>query len=218
MREACLTNGGGGDQQQSFKQLNVRWLGYPDRMCAKLRTVIGAQNAAASAVQSANSVYSAESSSSSLWPPNDGQTTLSTLGSSLSTVSSTLSSVVSEPATTFHPTSINKPKSHVAEPKTAIGVVVPIFVVAVILFGLWAWWKSHRRFQSIVVEKRPATRPDEIQPYLQQKAELEDEASRRHELEALERIYEKDGNEILELLESSRQEMPERNSGCSMSI
>ena len=165
------------------------------------------------------SVDSAESSSSSLWPPNARQTTLSTLGSSLSTVSSTLSSVVSQPATTFHPTSNNKTKSHFAEPKTAIGVFVPISVIAIILLGLWAWWKSHRRFQSAVVEKRPATRPDGMQPHFEQKAELEDEVSRRHEIEALERMYDKDGNEFLELPERhSRHGTPERNSGCSMSI
>lgn len=47
--------------------------------------------------------------------------------------------------------------------------------------------------------RHAATPPEEIQPYLQQKAELEDEPRRRHEVEARERRYELDGNEIYEL-------------------
>ena len=47
--------------------------------------------------------------------------------------------------------------------------------------------------------RHPATPPEELQPYLQQKAELEDGSRRRHEVEAWERSYELDGNEIFKL-------------------
>lgn len=51
------------------------------------------------------------------------------------------------------------------------------------------------------------------------KAELEDETRRRHGLEAQERIYEKDGNEIHELPERhGRHEMPDAHSGRSLKI
>ena len=50
--------------------------------------------------------------------------------------------------------------------------------------------------------KEHLARPsEEKQPYLQQKAELEDEPRRRHEVEAYERRYELEGNERLELQE-----------------
>lgn len=45
--------------------------------------------------------------------------------------------------------------------------------------------------RSTVVEKHPATPPEELQLYLQKRAELEDEAMRRHELEAREEIRER---------------------------
>ena len=81
---------------------------------------------------------------------------------------------------------------------STIGVIVPIVVTAIVLLGLWAWRKYHRRSPSILVEQTP---PEERQPYLQQKAELEDEARRRHELDGQERRCEIDGNEIHELPE-----------------
>ena len=79
--------------------------------------------------------------------------------------------------------------------------MVPTIVVALIFSGLWTWWKLHRKSRNAGVEQRSATPTEEVQPYLQQKAELEDEAVRRHELEAQERRYEIDGNELFELPE-----------------
>ena len=182
-------------------------------MCTELCTVIGAARAAASINKSVNA---AGSLSSSLSLSTVGQTELSPSTSSLATASSTLSTVVSKPTTSF-PSKPDKPDSHVAQKNIAIGVAVAVVVIASILFGLWAWWKFHRLGRSTVVDKRFATPSDDIQPYLQQKAELEDEARRRHELEAPERRYEKDGNEIYELPERhSRQEIPEGNNEGSL--
>lgn len=53
--------------------------------------------------------------------------------------------------------------------------------------------------QSTVLDEHLARPPEEIQPYLQQKAELKDEPGSRHKVEAQEKRDEWDGNELFEL-------------------
>ena len=108
------------------------------------------------------------------------------------------------------PTSRNNPESHNSDQNIiAIGVIIPTVVIGIILSGLWARRKSTRRKRSTVTEGHLARPPEESQPYLQQKAELEDEARRIHEVEAQEARYEIDGNELFELQAShSEHEAP----------
>ena len=72
-------------------------------------------------------------------------------------------------------------------------------MIAFILLGLWAWRKSTWRNRNTVIEGHFARPSEEIQPCLQQKAGLEDEPKRRHEVEAQEGVYKIDGNELFEL-------------------
>lgn len=146
------------------------------------------------------------SSSSS---PLSSSTLSSSFSSILSSVEtpSTLFSTVPEPTGTFLPTSNTKPESRVTRTKIAIGVAVPIAVIAFIIFGLWVWRISSRRDRSAIPEGHPTNLPEEEQPCLQEIAELEDESRRRHELVVQEKRYEIDGNEIYELRgRHSRQE------------
>ena len=62
--------------------------------------------------------------------------------------------------------------------------MVPIAVIASLLLML-TFWRSYQNRKQIKTDNDTAL-PQDVQPYLQQKAELEDEERRTYEMEALE--------------------------------
>ena len=76
--------------------------------------------------------------------------------------------------------------------KIGIGVAIPIAATALLLLALLLWHRS-RKIKKAKAREAEHMVPEENQPYLQQKAELEAEEKRKHELEAEERRYELDG-------------------------
>lgn len=84
-----------------------------------------------------------------------------------------------------------------------IGIAIPVIVIALLLLALLLWRRSRKIKKANVTEVQHPISEDK-QPYLQQKAELEAEEKRKHELEAEERRYELDGeSRIHEISESS---------------
>ncbi|KAL8747956.1 MAG: hypothetical protein Q9190_000220 [Brigantiaea leucoxantha] len=83
--------------------------------------------------------------------------------------------------------------------RMARSVVVPIAAIILTLFGVFAWhkYRTRRADVSNEVDKNRAAPLLMAQPYLQQKAELEDEERRTYELEASTRRGELEGNPVL---------------------
>ena len=83
--------------------------------------------------------------------------------------------------------------------RMARSVAVPIAAITLTLFGVFAWhkYRTWRVDVSNEVETNRAASLLIAQPYLQQKAELEDEERRIHELEASTRRGELEGNPII---------------------
>ena len=82
--------------------------------------------------------------------------------------------------------------------KIGNGVAIPIFIIALLILGIFLRRRYQRRSQLNSVHEGPATHTQTLetgdqQPFLQQKAELE--AKERHELEAVERRHEIQGAE-----------------------
>ena len=76
--------------------------------------------------------------------------------------------------------------------KIGIGITVPVVVTSLVLLALLFWRRSRRiKERNAVTGHR--TPPEDMQPYLQQKAELEAEEKRKHELALNERRYELNG-------------------------
>ena len=76
--------------------------------------------------------------------------------------------------------------------KIGIGVTVPVVVTALILLAI-PFWRRSRRNKKRNAPKGHQIPPEDTQPYLQQKAELEAEEKRKYELALNERRYELDG-------------------------
>ena len=108
----------------------------------------------------------------------------------------------------LHSSNATKPivTSRLDEPtKIGIGVGVPFAALIPIPLAAFMWRKRRLRSAAIAAGEqantgdRTASGPDS-QPYLQQKAELEAEERRRHELEARQKVHELDGaTEIIEI-------------------
>ena len=110
--------------------------------------------------------------------------------SSLSSLSSPTTS--SSPSASFaHPVShgLNK------QDKIAVGLVVPVAVIASLLVTLISWRRYRTRRQA---ETNNNTKlPEDAQPYLQQKPELGAEERRTYEREAQEVRYEMQGEDTI---------------------
>lgn len=94
--------------------------------------------------------------------------------------------------------------------KIGIGIAVPVFVITLLLLALQLW-RRYRKAKKANAPKEEHMIPEDNQPYLQQKAELEAEEKRKHELHAEERRYELDG-------ESRIHEIPEESSHGMQSL
>ncbi|CAD6569695.1 MAG: hypothetical protein ASARMPREDX12_006344 [Alectoria sarmentosa] len=67
------------------------------------------------------------------------------------------------------------------------------------------WWRKYRKKQVAAISTgKDDNTADNSQLYMQQKAELEDEDRRKHELDAQEKIFEMDGDMIHEMPVASR--------------
>ena len=77
--------------------------------------------------------------------------------------------------------------------RIGIGLAVPVGVLALIGIVAVVWRRKARRQSSTELKPREEKQPDDLQPYLQRKAELEDQERRRHELESNECRYELEG-------------------------
>ena len=78
--------------------------------------------------------------------------------------------------------------------KAAIGTLVPAAFIICALISVLGW-RRHQRLKQAALRNSESKPDDNTQPYFQQKAELEDEERRRHELEVHETTYEVDGND-----------------------
>ncbi len=95
-----------------------------------------------------------------------------------------------------HSVSTHSSGFHDRNVKLATGVTIPVALLGLVLLGFLVY---RRRKKQKTLEEDPASQDlgslqEDPQPYLQQKAELEAEEKRKHELEARERTYEM-GNE-----------------------
>ena len=77
--------------------------------------------------------------------------------------------------------------------KAGVGIAVPLFILALLVLGLYLWHRRRKGTFGFLESENSANGGPEAsnrQPYLQHKAELEDEARRKHELETQERGFE----------------------------
>ena len=91
-----------------------------------------------------------------------------------------------------HTVSTHSLGSHDTKVKLATGVTIPVAFLGLVLLGFLVY---RRRKNQKTLEEDPTSQDsgspqEDPQPYLQQKAELEAEEKRKHELEARERRYE----------------------------
>ena len=92
--------------------------------------------------------------------------------------------------------------------KIGIGIAIPVAVTALLLLLVPLWRRSRKTKESNGLKEEHAI-PEDNQPYLQQKAELEAEEKERHELEAEEKRYEMDGEtRIHEISDESSHSWP----------
>ena len=84
--------------------------------------------------------------------------------------------------------------------RIGIGIAVPVVVIALLVLAL-SMWRRYRKAKRPNVMEADDVKPEDSQPYLQQKAELEAEEKTKYELSAQEQKFELSGqstiNEIL---------------------
>ena len=81
-------------------------------------------------------------------------------------------------------------------------IAVSVFLVAILALALYAWRKRKSRFEGKTLSELPVPESDVAQPYLQSKAELENEEKRKYELEGRARQNELDGHDTINELPS----------------
>ena len=107
---------------------------------------------------------------------------------------SPLTSITSGPNQNFtQAISTHSSESYDKKVKVANGVAIPVAFLALVLLGVLVY--KRRKTQKTLKEEdaisyKQGSPHEDTQPYLQQKAELEAEEKRKHELEARERRYE----------------------------
>jgi len=79
--------------------------------------------------------------------------------------------------------------------KVAVGAVIPAVGLASLSLLATYVWRKRQRSQATKSKNASSNIPEIAQPYLQQKAELDSEGKRQHELDAQELRYEMDGAE-----------------------
>lgn len=92
--------------------------------------------------------------------------------------------------------------------KIGIGIAIPFVVGALLLLALLLWrrYRKNKRANAATAEH---VESEGVQPYLQQKPELEAEEKRKQELDAEERRYELNGeSEIHEMSDTSNNGLP----------
>lgn len=94
--------------------------------------------------------------------------------------------------------------------KIGIGIGVPIVLILFGLLVLYVWRNFRKKPDSVALDQtaNPFSVAKDGQPYLQQKAELEDEARRKYELEAPARMYELSGDDTLHEISAVREDHP----------
>lgn len=92
--------------------------------------------------------------------------------------------------------------------KIGIGVAIPFVVGALLLLALLLW-RRYRKNKGANAATAEHVESEGVQPYLQQKPELEAEEKRKQELDAEERRYELNGeSEIHEMSDTSNNALP----------
>jgi len=115
---------------------------------------------------------------------------------------SSLPSTSSRSNTTSFPPTSQASRGLTRRQANAIAVTSTIPIVALSILGVLAWRRARKRrlaaaaITATDVDKQPAT-TEATQPYLQQKAELEDAERRKHELEAQRIVYEMVGEDAV---------------------
>ena len=91
--------------------------------------------------------------------------------------------------------------------KIGIGIAISVVVMVSLLASFL--WLRYRKIKETNALREKQMVPEDSQPYLQQKAELEAEEKRKHELEAEERRYELDGERMIhEMSDESSHGLP----------
>lgn len=107
-------------------------------------------------------------------------------------------------------TSVARPSHHRLDEhtKVGIGIVISVVVIALFLLAVFLSLRSYKIRKTKTLEEKH-TAPEDSQPYLQQKAELEAEEIRKHELEVGEIRHELDGkSRIHEISDESGHGLP----------
>ena len=125
-------------------------------------------------------VYTSNVQSSSLSLSSSTLPLLSTLPPSSSSSSNALSSPVVRGTSSSPHTKI----------KTAFSITLSTISVVALTFGILAWLRHRKRKLAAAnaTDKSPAVSREEKRPYLQQKSELDDDATRIHELHTHSRV------------------------------
>ena len=96
----------------------------------------------------------------------------------------------------------------VEQAKIGIGIAIP-FVVGALLLPALLLWRRYRKKKGANAATAEHVESEGVQPYLQQKPELEAEEKRKQELDAEERRYELNGeSEIHEMSDTSNNGLP----------
>lgn len=140
-------------------------------------------------------------------------TVTATPTASIPSILSPVTSALNQNLTQSNPTGTNSPNQSSTQPipthssgshkknlKVAYAVAIPVALLGLVLllFLLYKRRKAHKTLkkeeEDSSSQKQGSSHHEDTQPYLQNKAELEAEENRKHELEARERRYEM-GNE-----------------------
>lgn len=102
----------------------------------------------------------------------------------------------SQNSSSTHSVSTHSLGSYDTKVKLATGVTIPVALLGLVLLGFLVYRrrKKQKTLEEDLASQDLGSLQEDPQPYLQQKAELEAEEKRKHELEARERRYEM-GNE-----------------------
>ncbi|KAL9629059.1 MAG: hypothetical protein Q9164_007038 [Protoblastenia rupestris] len=111
-------------------------------------------------------------------------------------ISPTTSPPSSTPSTA-EPHSTDKRPAFQRSGKIGIGIGVPTILILFCLLVLYFWRSFRKKHVALGQTANAFLVAKDGQPYLQEKAELEDEARRKHELEAQARVYELNGDDTL---------------------
>ncbi|KAL9628382.1 MAG: hypothetical protein Q9164_007298 [Protoblastenia rupestris] len=98
---------------------------------------------------------------------------------------------------TAEPHSTDKRPAFQGSGKIGIGIGVPTILILFCLLVLCFWRSFYKKHVALGQTANAFSVAKDGQPYLQQKAELEDEARRKHELEAQAKMYELNGDDTL---------------------